>query len=133
MAKIVVLGNLGADPEERMTKTGKTVVSFSIAENRKRRGAESTAWFHCSVSGAQAQYAKNYLRKGNRVFVIGDLEVSSYVAQNGEKRTSLQVWASDLQNVSLRQDPASEQTSQAAPAQRFDSQAEPVEDSDLPF
>lgn len=134
MVKVVMLGNLGNDPEERITKAGKTVVTFPLAVSRKRQGAESAAWFSCSVSGATAQYAKNYLRKGSRVLVIGELEVSSYVSQNGEKRCSLNVWVSDLQNVSSRQDSSEDGGSKVSySSQSFASQPELDEDSDLPF
>lgn len=134
MVKVVMLGNLGNDPEERITKAGKTVVTFPLAVSRKRQGSESAAWFSCSVSGATAQYAKNYLRKGSRVLVIGELEVSSYVSQNGEKRCSLNVWVSDLQNVSSRQDSSEDGGSKvSSSSQSFASQPELDEDSDLPF
>ena len=134
MVKVVMLGNLGNDPEERITKAGKTVVTFPLAVSRKRQGSESAAWFSCSVSGTTAQYAKKYLHKGNRVLVIGELEVSSYVSQNGEKRCSLNVWVSDLQNVSSRQDSSEDGGSKvSSSSQSFASQPELDEDSDLPF
>jgi single-strand DNA-binding protein len=76
--KIVIVGNLGNDPELRYTPQGDAVASFRAAVNRRwtdRDGqpGEETTWFHISVWGAQAEACKRYLSKGRLVLVEGRL------------------------------------------------------------
>ena len=148
MFKAIFIGNLGSDTEERFTATGSSLVSFRVAVNGRRRGPdgewqEHTDWIRVRVGGRQAEYAKR-LRKGSRVHVIGTLEVGQYTSREGEVRTSLDVYADEVTNLSPRDElgdtaeaerpaaaaaaPAKPATSGAAPA---DSTADELED--LPF
>lgn len=74
--KVVIVGNLGRDPELRYTAQGDAVTSFSVATNRRwtsRDGqpGEETAWFRISVWGKQAEACNQYLSKGQKVLVEG--------------------------------------------------------------
>lgn len=76
--KVMIIGNLGTDPELRYTPQGDAVTSFSVATNRKWTGkdgqpAEETTWFRISVWGSQAESCNQYLSKGRQVFVEGTL------------------------------------------------------------
>lgn len=77
-SQLVVVGNLGRDPETRFTPAGQTVCNFSIASNRKYTKAdgtkvEETTWYRVSVWGKQAEACQTYLKKGRQVLVQGRL------------------------------------------------------------
>ena len=71
--KLILIGNLGRDPEMRFTADGKPVTSFSIATSRKYKEREETTWFRITVFGAQAESCNQYLKKGSKVLVEGRL------------------------------------------------------------
>ena len=76
--KVIIIGNLGADPEMRYTPNGDAVTSFNVATNRKWTGrdgqpGEETCWFRVSVWGKQAEACNQYLAKGRQVLVEGNL------------------------------------------------------------
>lgn len=76
--KIIIVGNLGRDPEMRYTPQGTPVTNLSVATNRKWTGAdgtpgEETIWFRVSVWGKQAETCNQYLSKGRQVLVEGRL------------------------------------------------------------
>jgi len=76
--KLIIVGNLGRDPEMRYTPDGQPVTSFSVAANRRWTDAqgqlqEETAWFRVSVFGRQAETCAQYLTKGRQVLVEGHL------------------------------------------------------------
>ena len=77
---IIVVGNLGRDPEMRYTPAGQAVTSFSVASTRKYTKADGTkvsetAWFRISVWGKQAETCNQFLSKGSKVLVEGSLIV----------------------------------------------------------
>jgi single-strand DNA-binding protein len=105
MLRVTLLGNLGADPEVRYTQKGSQFAQFRVAVNQVRTGAdgerqENTEWFRIRVSGRQLNYAQR-LSKGNRVLVIGRLDISHYQSRDGEARVSYDVFADDVQTVSV--------------------------------
>ena len=75
---IIIVGNLGRDPEMRYTPSGQAVTNFSVASSRKYTGSDGTLvqetiWFRVSVWGKQAETCNQYLRKGSKVLVEGRL------------------------------------------------------------
>jgi single-strand DNA-binding protein len=75
---LILVGNLGKDPEMRYTPSGQAVTSMSVATNRQYTGSDGqlvkeTTWFRVSVWGKQAETCNQYLRKGSRVLVEGRL------------------------------------------------------------
>ena len=91
MNKIIVIGNLGGDPEMRYTPNGQGVTSFRIASNRRYTTAageqrEETEWFTVSAWGRQAELCNQYLTKGRQVYVEGTLSSRSYEARDGQMR-----------------------------------------------
>lgn len=100
--KIIVVGNLGRDPELRYTPQGTAVCSFSMATNEKRRDKSGefqdvTTWFKVTLWGSQAENASKYLAKGRQVFIEGRLRVEEWTDRDNNKRTSLEVNATDMQ------------------------------------
>lgn len=101
LAKVTVVGNLGRDAELRYTPNGTPLLEFSIATNERwtdsgGRHQEHTQWFRCTLWGRQAETLKQYLTKGKQVYVDGRLRVRDYVAQDGDKRYSLDVRVDQL-------------------------------------
>jgi single-strand DNA-binding protein len=96
--KVILVGNLGKDPETRSFQNGGEVVSFSVAtsENWKDRNSgerkEKTEWHNVSIfSEGLARVAKNYLRKGSKVYLEGQLETRKWQDQSGNDRYSTDV------------------------------------------
>ena len=96
--KIMLIGNVGSDPEMRYTPNGKAVTSFRMATNFRYSGPdgerrEETEWFRVSVWGRQAESCNQFLSKGRRVYVEGRLRSRNWEGQDGQMRTSLEVSA----------------------------------------
>ena len=106
--KIMIIGNLGRDPEMRYTPSGQPVTQFSVAVNHSttrrpgRRVDEETDWFRVSVCGDRAERAAEQLRKGNRVFVEGRFQTREFEGKDGQKRTSLDVTADNVISLEKR-------------------------------
>ena len=157
MNRLTITGNLTHNPESRVANTqngAKTVCNFTVAVNRVVRGQKITEYFRVSCWEKQADNAMKYLAKGRKVAVTGSVSVSTYQANDGTTRASLEVNADDVEFLTSRQE-AQEADNQAqayaqqpaytqqptyqppAPApqqQAFTSQGfVEVEDDDLPF
>jgi single-strand DNA-binding protein len=96
--KVMLIGNVGSDPEMRYTPNGKAVTSFRMATNYRYNGPdgerrEETEWFRVSVWGKQAESCNQFLSKGRRVYVEGRLHSRNWEGQDGQMRTSLEVSA----------------------------------------
>lgn len=103
--KVLLVGNLTADPQNIPTKTGKAMVTFSVATNRgwKNKSGEKVAEtdFHRIVSfGKLAEITGTYLKKGRKVLISGRLRNSSYVAKDGSKRYTTEVVLDDFNFLS---------------------------------
>ena len=90
--KVILVGNLGRDPEVRTTPSGQAVANFSLATSRKWRDRdgnrqEQTEWHNLVVWGRQAEVAAQYLTKGRQIFVEGRLQTRSWDdRETGQKR-----------------------------------------------
>lgn len=113
--KLIIVGNLGRDPEMRYTQSGQAVCNFSVATSRKwsRDGQqqEETTWFRVSTWGKMAEVCNQYLRKGRQVFVEGRLTVDRETGeprvwqdQNGNWRTSYEMIALEVKFLGQRGD-----------------------------
>lgn len=90
-------GNLGRDAEVRHTQSGTTVCSFSVAVKSGYGDREKTSWIRCNLWGKRAESGlPQYLTKGQQVAVSGELTVSEYEAQDGTKRTNVEVRVNDV-------------------------------------
>ena len=102
-SKVMIIGNLGRDPEMRYTPNGRQVTEFSVAVTHRGRDAATnewadlgTDWFRVTVWGDRAERAAEEFRKGNRVFVEGRFKTREYDAKDGTKRTSLEITADNV-------------------------------------
>jgi single-strand DNA-binding protein len=125
LSKVILVGNLGSDPEMRYTPNGKAVTSFNMATNRRYttsagENKEETDWFRVSVWGKQAEQCNQFLSKGKQVYVEGRLHARSWEGQDGQMRTSLEVTAERVLFLGRR-------ASATLP------EGEEIEPEDLPF
>ena len=100
--KVLLIGNLTRDPELRYVTSGQPVVSFSIAVNRayvsqSGERKEEVSFIRIVVWARLAEICNEYLRKGSPVFVEGRLQSRSWEAQDGSKRNTIEVIASNIQ------------------------------------
>ena len=139
--KIIVVGNLGRDPELRYTAQGTPVCSFSMATNERRKDRngemqDHTTWFRITLWNRLAETASQYLQKGKQVYIEGRLRVEEYIDRDGKPRHSLEVFATDMQFIGSRGDDAAPPYERAASAgassNSADSQAD-LSDEDIPF
>jgi single-strand DNA-binding protein len=94
--KVMLIGNLGRDPELRATPSGSQVTTFSMATNRKWKDKngewqDDTQWHNIVAWGPQAEAIATYLKKGSRVYVEGRLTHRTWEDQSGQKRYTTEV------------------------------------------
>lgn len=93
--KVIIIGNLGKDPETRYTANGKTVANFSVAVSEKYKEETSTEWFSVVAWERLAELAKNYLHKGNVVYIEGRQKTREY-EKDGAKHRAVDLVASQI-------------------------------------
>lgn len=101
MNKVIIIGNMGNDPEHAVTPNGYDVYHFRVASHRsytKPDGTrtDDTEWFSCSAFGTLGERCRQLLRKGRQVYVEGRIGGSSYIDRNGQSRHSLNVTVKDF-------------------------------------
>ena len=104
MNKIILIGNLTNDPEQRATPSGVSVCSFTIAVNRRfpSDGEKQTDFFRIQAWRGLADICNKYLTKGKKVAVIGELQARQYDGKDGQKRMSLDVNADEVEFLSAK-------------------------------
>lgn len=102
MTQVTIVGNLTEAPELKFTAAGKAVANFTVAESQRIRDADgswrdgdSTFW-RCSIWDTQAENLTESLVKGQRVIVVGEAKSRSFETREGEKRTVIEVTASEV-------------------------------------
>ena len=111
--KLIIVGNLGRDPECRYSPTGQAVTNFSVASSRSYTNSngekvDETTWFRVSVWGKQAESCNEYLRKGSKVLVEGRLTADAnggpriWNGKDGNPRASFEVSASTVRFLSSK-------------------------------
>jgi single-strand DNA-binding protein len=142
--RIVLVGNLGRNPEMRYTPNGTPVTSFSVATNRKYTGSDGqlkdeTLWFRISVWGKQAETCNQYLTKGQKVLVEGSLVGDEsggprvWTGQDGKPRASFEVRAQTVRFLGRREgggEPGAGGEGGTAPSAP---NPEPQSEEELPF
>lgn len=94
---VVLIGRLTKDVELRNTSTGKSVASFSIANNRKYNDNEEVSYFNCIAWGKLGETIAKYCSKGNRILVNGRLQQRTWEDKNGNKRYEIEIIAENVQ------------------------------------
>ncbi|MFT5090579.1 MAG: single-strand DNA-binding protein, partial [Planctomycetota bacterium] len=106
--KVILIGNLGGDPEVRFTPDGTAVANFSLAtseswKDRSGERQERTEWHRLVLWRQLAEIAKNYLRKGSKIYVEGKLQTRSWDDQSGQKRYTTEVVVNEMEMLDSRE------------------------------
>ena len=99
MNKLIVIGNLTANPELRSTPNGIPVCTFTIAVNGRKQDEPAT-FFRVTAWRQLGENCNRYLTKGKKVFVSGPVSVSTYTAKDGTTRASMEITAEDVEFLS---------------------------------
>ena len=128
MNKVIIIGNLVADPEAHTTQSGVSRSTFRVAVTRPHKRDETD--FLTVVAWRQsADYCNQYLKKGNKVAVEGSVQTRSYDAQDGSKRWVTEIIADSVEGLT-RADNGAQGAPKQKPAQN---DFQEVDDSELPF
>ena len=131
MNSITIIGYITADPEKRTTATGINATTFTVGVTRSRKnpdGDRESDFFRVTTWRATADYCANYLTKGSRVFVRGELTPRQYQGKDGRLRTSLEINAEAVENLTERKVEVKSVSSQP----NLD-EFEDISSDDLPF
>lgn len=141
MNKVILIGRLAADPEIRTTNSGTKVATYRLAVNRRKKsdGTQEADFLTCVAWDKSASFVQQYLSKGRKVAVEGRLQSRTYDAQDGSKRSVVEIMVDshefcDSNNAAGNQafTPATGTTAQQA-AELFGQQPEYIDDDQLPF
>lgn len=143
--KVIIVGNLGRDPDARETQSGTLVTNIAVATSEKRTNkqtgevSEETQWHKVVFFGRLAEVAEEYLRKGSKVYVEGRLRTQKWQDRDGNDRYTTEVLANQMQMLDSR----SESSKEDAPKQRLEAPkrspqpqqgvSDPSFDDDIPF
>lgn len=99
--KVILIGNLGSDPEVRYLDGGSVVARFNIATsesytNKSGEKIEQTEWHRIELWNALAKVAEKYLRKGNQVYVEGKIRTENWTDKEGQARTGISILANSM-------------------------------------
>ena len=107
--KMIVIGNVGSDPEMRYTPNGSAVTNFSVAANRRYTTAEGeqreeTEWFRVAAWNRLAETCNQYVTKGMKIYVEGRLSSSPYITRDGQARAGNEISAFEVKFLSRPDD-----------------------------
>ena len=104
--KVILVGNLGRDPEVRVSGGGTTIVNMAVATSYKGKDAEeSTEWHRVVAFGKLAEICGEYLRKGSQIYVEGRLQTRKWDDANGVTKYSTEVVAGEMQMLGSKNTP----------------------------
>ena len=142
--KVILIGNLGRDPEVRYMPNGEAVCNFSIATsetwNDRHTGQrqERTEWHNITLYRRLAEVAGQYLKKGSQVYIEGRIQSRKYTDKNGIERTAYEIIGSEMKMLGSGNDSGQQNAQHTLPAppsrQAPAAPAQPVDDIDeIPF
>ena len=142
--KAILVGRLGRDPETRYTSAGQAVCNFTLAtdETYKDRAGERqkrTEWHRIVVWGKQAEIAQQYLHKGSLIFVEGRIQTRQWDDREGQKRTTVEIVASNFRMLGGRGEGGAANVVEAEPqvaaaaAGAEEMPSAEISDEDIPF
>jgi single-strand DNA-binding protein len=136
MNKIIVIGNVGRDPELRYTANGKSMVQFSIATNhnfqtQNGEWQEHTEWFRVIAWNQLAERVMERIQKGSQAYVEGRLQTRTWTGNDGKERKEVEIVANSILSLDRRSEMVG--AGQAAAPARRGGDTEFVDPDDLPF
>lgn len=144
MNKLMIIGNVTKDPEMRTTQGGIQVCSFTVAVNRRQRnqqGQQEADFFKVTAWRQLGEVCAQYLAKGRKVAVVGQVSASAYMGSDGKPRASLDMTADDVEFLSPKDADAKEEAYVKEERQAIQEEAQVpkkpefmvVDDDELPF
>ena len=136
MNKVILVGNLTRDPELSETPNGVPVCRFAIAVSRdyaNANGTRETDFFNITVWRGRAENCGKYLKKGNKVAIVGSLQTRSYEDKDGVKRNVIDVIASEVEFLTPKSAQSEAEDDGTAPAKKERPDLEAIDDNQLPF
>lgn len=140
--KVMLIGNIGADPEIKYTPGGTPIANLRIATTESRKNKDGdwediTEWHRVVMFGKQAEICKDYLRKGSKIFVEGRLQTRSWDDQSGQKKYMTEIVGNQMMMLDQRADAQSHGSGSRSSGSNGYPDAPPedinVPDDDLPF
>ncbi len=134
--KVMIIGHLGRDPEMRYTPSGRPVTTFTVATSRSWNSANGerhseTEWFNVVAWGNLAEICKQYLTKGQQVYIEGRLQTRKWDDKEGVKHTSVEIVANEMMMLGDRRETSqASQSAESAAAENFEDQ---VDEDEFPF
>lgn len=103
-AQVTLIGHLGKDPETKTMPGGDSVTSFSLATNKRRKDADLSTWWNCTMWGKRGETIRQYLGKGDPILVTGEPCMRLYTTKDGREGVSLEVDVRDWSFVGSKGD-----------------------------
>ena len=133
--KVMIIGHLGREPEMRYTPSGRPVTTFSVAVSRSWNTVDGerhseTEWFNIVAWGNLAEICKQYLHKGQQVYIEGRLQTRHWEDKEGQKRTSVEVVANEMMMLGDRRDKNRSPETESEEIDQFDST---TDEDEFPF
>lgn len=107
--KVILIGNVGADPDVRYLEGGTAVANLRLAttesyKNKNGERVDQTEWHNIVLWRGLAEIVEKYVHKGMRLYIEGRIRTRSWDDQNGAKRYTTEIWADNMQMLSFKQD-----------------------------
>jgi len=136
--KVILIGNLGRDPEIRYTQAGEPIANFSLATTEKwtdksGQKQERTEWHRVEVFGKQAQVVRDYLTKGRPVYVEGSIRYEEWTDKDGNKRSGTRIRVNQFNGKIVLLGGRGEGGARGGPAPTAPPDDSPITDDDVPF
>lgn len=130
--KVLIIGNLGRDPEMRYTPSGRPVTTFSVATSRSWKTSDGerkseTEWFNIVAWGSLAEICNQYLKKGQQVYIEGRLQTRRWEDDEGNKRSTTEVVAREMTMLGDRRDRKEDEDEREA------DESDPGDEDEFPF
>lgn len=136
---IIIVGNVGRDPELRYTQSGVAVCSFSVAvtttwkDKQTNEKREKTKWFKISAWRGLGETCNTYVRKGMQIMITGTIEAQAYTNNAGELASSLELTARDVQFLGSKKDSEGGNGGEQRTNSQDDFAPPPKDPDDIPF
>ena len=137
--KVIIVGNLGQDPDTRYMPSGAAVTNFTVATNEswkdKQTGEQKdrTEWHRVAMFGRLAEVAAEYLRKGSQVYIEGKLRTRKWQDRDGKDRYTTEIIADEMQMLGGRGGGSAPMSSESAPVSASPQPPADDLDDDIPF
>lgn len=103
--KVILLGNVGTDPNVRYPEKGMTYALFSLATNEKIGDMERTEWHNIVMVGKNAEFAERYIRKGTKLYIEGKLRTHEWVDKLSIKRVRTEIYVDYFEVLGRKVEP----------------------------